>query len=59
MEWALRDLFVAYVDRMQTRARRAYEVDLTIWAVLAAGGAKVKKPDPPAVLKAPKIVIGG
>jgi len=59
MEWSLRDLFVAYVDRMQTRARRAYEIDLTIWAVLAAGGAKIKKPDPPAVLHIPKLIIGG
>jgi len=59
MEWALRDLFLAYVDLLVQGARHAYEVDTMVWAVLAAGGAKVKKPEPPAVLKVPKLILGG
>jgi hypothetical protein len=59
MAWALRDLFVAYVERMKESAARAYEVDRMVWATLAAGGAKLKPPDPPSILGAPKIVIGG
>jgi hypothetical protein len=59
MAWALRDLFVAYVERMKDSARQAYEIDLLVWATLAAGGAKIKPPDPPSILGAPKIVIGG
>jgi hypothetical protein len=47
MDWSLRDLFVAY------------EIDLLVWATLAAGGSKVRKPDPPSILQAPKIIIGG
>jgi hypothetical protein len=59
MTWALRDLFVAYVERLKDSARKAYEIDLLVWATLAAGGAKVKPPDPPSILRAPKILISG
>jgi hypothetical protein len=59
MDWALRDLLLAYLDLLVRAARHAYEVDVTVWAVLAAGGSKIKKPEPPAVLKAPKLIIGG
>lgn len=60
MERELREIFVAYVELMRRAARQAYDTDLLIWAVLAASGAKgIKKPDPPAVLRVPKIVIGG
>ena len=59
MTWALRDLFVAYVERLKDSARKAYEVDRLVWATLAAGGAKVKPPEVPSILGAPKIVIGG
>jgi hypothetical protein len=59
MEWTLRDLFVAYVEHLKQAARKTYDLDLLVWATLAAGGAKIKRPDPPAILGAPKIVIGG
>lgn len=59
MEWTLRDLFLAYLEQMKSSARHAYEVELLMWAVLAAGGAKVKRPEPPAVLNAPKLILGG
>jgi hypothetical protein len=59
MDWALRDLFLAYVDRLKDAARHAYEHDVLVWAVLAAAGAKVKKPDPPAVLGVGKLIVGG
>lgn len=59
MDYALRDLFLAYVERMKSAARMAYDVDLLLWAILAAAGSKARKPDPPAVLRAPKIVTGG
>jgi hypothetical protein len=59
MDWSLRDLLLAYVEHLKESARRSYEVDRLVWAILAAGGAKVKQPDLPAVLGAPKIVIGG
>jgi hypothetical protein len=56
MDWALRDLFLAYVEILVSAAQRAYEADSLVWAVLAAGGAKIKRPDPPAILNVPKIV---
>lgn len=59
MDWPLRELFLAYVERMKSAARVAYDVDLLVWAVLAAAGSKARKPDPPAVLKSAKIIIGG
>ena len=59
MDYALRDLFLAYIERMKDAARIAYDVDLLLWAILAAAGSKQKKPDPPAVLGVPKIVVGG
>lgn len=59
MERELREIFVTYVEIMRRAAREAYDTDLLIWAVLAAAGAKVKKPDPPAVLRVPKLLIGG
>lgn len=59
MEWPLRELFLAYVERMKKAAHDSYKHDVLVWAVLTAAGAKMKHPDPPAVLKAPKIVIGG
>lgn len=59
MDWPLRDLLLAYLDRLVDAARHSYEVDTVIWAVLAASGAKVKRPDPPSVLNVPKIIMGG
>lgn len=59
MERELREIFVTYVEIMRRVAREAYDTDLLIWAVLAAAGSKLKRPDPPAVLRAPKLVIGG
>lgn len=60
MEWPLRDLFLAYLERLVKSARHAYEVDIVVWAVLAAGGGKGKKPEPPAVLNVPKMKkLGG
>jgi hypothetical protein len=59
MERELREIFLTYVELMRRAAREAYDTDLLIWAVLAAAGSKVKRPEPPAVLRAPKIVIGG
>jgi len=59
MEWALRDLFVAYVERLKDAAREVYERDLLVWAIFAAGGAKTKAPALPDILRGPKIVLGG
>lgn len=59
MERELREIFVTYVELMRRAAREQYDADLLMWAVLAAAGSKVKKPDPPAVLRVPKLVIGG
>jgi hypothetical protein len=59
MDWTLRDLFLAYLELMKSAARDAYEVELLMWAVLAAAGAKVKRPEPPSVLNAPKLILGG
>jgi hypothetical protein len=59
MDWALRDLLIAYLDLLVNAAQHAYEVNMHIWAVLAAAGGKVKRPDPPAILKVPKIILGG
>jgi len=59
MDWPLRDIFVAYVERLKDSARDAYEIDLLVWAMFAASGSKVRKPDPPSILGAPKIMIGG
>jgi hypothetical protein len=59
MDWTLRDMLLAYIEHLKESARRSYEIDRLVWAILAAGGAKTKHPDPPAILGAPKIVIGG
>jgi hypothetical protein len=58
-DWPLRDLFLAYVERMKQAAREAYSHDVLIWTVLAAAGAKIKKPDVPGILQGPKIIVGG
>ena len=59
MDWALRYIFVAYVERLKDSARNAYEVDVLVWAIFAAGGSKFLKPDTAWILGARKIVIGG
>ncbi len=60
MNLELREIFVSYVERMKRNARRSYEVDLQLWATLAAAGVtKQKRPEPPAILGAPKIIVGG
>lgn len=58
MDWPLRDLFLAYVARMTAVARREYDADLLVWAVLAAGGSKQKQPEIPHILKGPKLIRG-
>lgn len=52
MDWPLRDLFLAFIDRMRDQARRNYELELVVWALLAPHQQRPPKPpDVPAVLR--------
>lgn len=52
-EWALRDIFLAYIERLRENARRNYEIELTVWATLAPH--QKRRTDPP---KLPRILRG-
>jgi hypothetical protein len=50
-EWSLRDLLLAYLERLRTAARRNYEIELLVWSALAPH--QRRKTDPP---KLPRIL---
>jgi hypothetical protein len=52
-EWPLRDLLLAYLERLRTTARRTYEIELLVWSTLAPH--QRRKTDPP---KLPRILRG-
>ncbi len=47
MDWPLRELMLAYVERMKEAALRTYETDLLVWSALAPH--QRRKTDPPAI----------
>lgn len=50
--WPLRELFLAFLDRMRETARRNYETELLVWAILAPHQKRAPKPpDVPALLR--------
>ncbi|MGH9685288.1 MAG: hypothetical protein ACRD4S_16960 [Candidatus Acidiferrales bacterium] len=52
MDWPLRDLFLAFIDRMKEAARRNYETELLVWAILAPHQkSRTKPPDLPKILR--------
>lgn len=52
MDWPLRDLFLAYIHKLQVDAEHAYEMQLLTWAVLAPYQKRQSKPpDVPKILK--------
>jgi hypothetical protein len=52
MDWPLRDLFLGFIDRLRDQARRNYEVELIVWAVLAPHQKRQSKaPDLPEILR--------
>lgn len=52
MDWPLRDLFLGYIARLRETARRSYQVELLVWAILAPyQKQKARPPDLPAILK--------
>jgi len=52
MDWPLRDLFLAFIERLKRQARRSYEVDVLVWAVLAPYQKRqTKPPGLPAILR--------
>lgn len=44
MDWPLRDLFLAFAERMRQAALERYRVDLLVWAVLAPYQKREQKP---------------
>jgi hypothetical protein len=53
LDWPLRDLFLAYLDKARELARAEHYVDLLIWASLAPYQKQREKPP-----KMPKILKG-
>jgi hypothetical protein len=54
MDWPLRDMFLAYIDRLKDDARKHYEFEVLVWAALAPHrrkGSEKKPPDVPAILR--------
>lgn len=52
MDWPLRDMFLAYIDRLKDDARKHYEFEVLVWAALAPHKKKPgKPPDVPAILR--------
>jgi hypothetical protein len=46
-EWALRDIFLAYLEVLRESARRNYEQEVLVWAALAPH--QRRKTDPPSL----------
>ena len=53
LDWALRDLFLAYLARLKEQVRAQYYVDVLVWATLAPY--QKQKESPPSL---PKILKG-
>jgi hypothetical protein len=52
MAWALRDLFLAYLEMMKERARESYYLDTLVWAILAPHRKRrQQQPELPRILK--------
>lgn len=52
MQWRLADALAAYEAEITETARRGYEFEVLIWAVLAQSGAgKKQPPKPPDLLR--------
>jgi hypothetical protein len=50
--WPLRDLFLAYLHRMKRDARRNYEIETLVWAILNPHRRHPEKPPQlPAILR--------
>jgi hypothetical protein len=50
--WPLRDLFLASIQRIREAARRNYELELVVWALLAPHQKRPPKPpDVPGILR--------
>lgn len=45
--WPLRDIFLAYIERMRRRALERYRAELLVWAVLAPYQKRAQ--DPPSI----------
>jgi hypothetical protein len=43
-EWPLRELLLAYIERMRAAALRSYETELLVWSVLAPHQKRSSKP---------------
>jgi len=55
MDWPLRDLFVAFVERLKDAAVERYRADMLVWAVLAPWQKSQKRPpELPAILSPPR-----
>jgi hypothetical protein len=52
MEWPLREMFLAYIDRLKDEALKRYQFDVSVWAALAPHKKKqTQPPDVPAILR--------
>jgi hypothetical protein len=52
VDWPLREMFLAYIERLKRQARRSYEIDVLTWAILAPyQKRRSKAPEAPAILR--------
>lgn len=52
MDWPLRDIFLAFIERMRQAAVERYRAELLVWAVLAPYQKRSQKPpEIPSILK--------
>lgn len=52
MDWPLRDLFVAFIERMREAAIERHRAEVLVWAVLAPyQKERSKPPAPPRILR--------
>jgi hypothetical protein len=52
LDWPMRDLFLAYLARLQEQVRAQYYVDVLVWASLAPYQKRAEKPPSmPKILK--------
>ena len=48
-DWPIREVMLAYIERMKLSALRSYETQLLVWSALAPH--QKKRSDPPAIPK--------
>jgi hypothetical protein len=53
LDWPLRDVMLAFIERMRDSALRSYELELLVWSALAPH--QRKKTDPP---RLPRVLKG-